>query len=92
MEIILRNLSAHFHLQCVASVPYGNDVFELEAIPPAQLQAILRESIDSVLDTAAFNGEVEAEKHDAAKLDGIRKTLQGSLGSVLADTGGPSVT
>jgi hypothetical protein len=67
---------------------HGKNVFELEAIPPAQLQAILRQSIDKVLDTASFNSEVEAEKRDAAQLEGIRKTLQDSLGSALGGAEG----
>jgi hypothetical protein len=54
---------------------YGDDVFELEAIPPAELQVILRQVIDSVLDVDAFNTEVDAEKKDAAELDKIRKHL-----------------
>jgi hypothetical protein len=54
---------------------YGDDVFELEAIPPDQLQALLRDTIDSVLDLDAFNAEVDAEKDDAAELTKIRKRL-----------------
>jgi hypothetical protein len=52
---------------------YGDDVFELEAVPPDQLQEILREAIDGVLDVDAFNAEVDAEKQDAAGLDRIRR-------------------
>jgi hypothetical protein len=58
---------------------YGDDVFELEAVPPDQLQAILRDAIDAVLDVAAFNAEVEAEKRDAAYLEGVRKTVHEML-------------
>jgi hypothetical protein len=60
---------------------HGDDVFELEAVSPEDLQAILRNSIDTVIDVGAFNAEVDAEKRDAAHLGGIRrhvhKTLKG---------------
>jgi hypothetical protein len=52
---------------------HGDDVFELEAVEPAQLQAIFRETINSVLDLDVFNREIDLEKADAAKLDGIRR-------------------
>jgi ParB-like chromosome segregation protein Spo0J len=55
---------------------HGDDVFELEALPPEQLQHYLREAIDSVLDVAAFNAEIAFEKRDAAQLHGIRQTLK----------------
>jgi hypothetical protein len=54
---------------------HGDDVFELEAVPPERLQEILREAIDNVLDMEAFNAEVDAEKRDAARLDGLRSSL-----------------
>jgi hypothetical protein len=62
---------------------HGEDVFELEAVPPDQLQAILRRAIESVLDVAAFNAEVDAEKGDAAHLEGIRRAIQQNLASFL---------
>src|SRR5262249_17413032 len=34
---------------------YGEDVFELESVPPQELQRLLREAIDSGLDVRAFN-------------------------------------
>jgi ParB-like chromosome segregation protein Spo0J len=60
---------------------HGRYVFEVEALPPAQLQAELRKAIDSVIDVATFNAEVDREKQDAMHLAGVRatvaKTLQG---------------
>jgi hypothetical protein len=64
---------------------HGDDVFELEAVPPERLQALLRETIDGVLDVKAFNAEVEAEKRDAAYLDGIRRRLETLLRGELGD-------
>lgn len=55
---------------------FGDDVFELEAVPPAQLQTILRVAIDSVLDVEQFNAEVDAEKRDAANLDEMRQRMR----------------
>jgi hypothetical protein len=61
---------------------HGDDVFELEAIHPEQLQDMLRKAIDNVLDVDAFNAEVNAEKEDAAKLDVIRRTLHRQFGDI----------
>ncbi len=58
---------------------HGDDVFELEAVPPAELQSIREQAIDSVLDIEAYNREIEAEKHDAAHLDGVRRAVQQQL-------------
>ena len=54
---------------------HGNDVWELEAIPPVKLQEILRDVIDSVIDIEAFNYEVDREKEDAAELEGVRRAV-----------------
>jgi hypothetical protein len=62
---------------------HGDDVFELEAVPPDQLQDILRKAIDSVLDVKVFNAEIDAEKRDAARLDGIRRAFSANLDAVL---------
>lgn len=55
---------------------HGNDVFELEAVPPAELQDMLRKAIDEVLDVAAYNREIDLEKKDAAHLDAVRRAVQ----------------
>jgi ParB-like nuclease domain len=55
---------------------HGDNVFELEAVPPDRLQAILREAIDSVLDIEAFNAEIDGEKNDARYLHGLRQALK----------------
>ncbi len=54
---------------------FGDDVYELEAIPPTELQNILRRSIESVIDIDAFNAEVEREQQDAAYLDTVRRQV-----------------
>jgi hypothetical protein len=51
----------------------GLNVFEVEAVTPAQLQGFLREVIASVLDLDAFNAEVDAEAREAARLHGLRE-------------------
>jgi ParB-like chromosome segregation protein Spo0J len=61
---------------------HGDDVHELEAVPPEQLQAMLTEAIDSVLDVDAFNAEVEAEKHEAAYLETFRRNLIDQVGDL----------
>jgi hypothetical protein len=66
---------------------HGEDVFELEAVPPERLQALLRQSIDSVLDIQAYNAEIDAKKHDAAQLESIRRRIQENVASLLPPSG-----
>ncbi len=58
---------------------YGDSVYELEAIPPDELQQMLRSAIESVLDMQAFKAEIEAEKKDAAHLDAVRRRIISTL-------------
>ncbi|MFL5328964.1 MAG: ParB N-terminal domain-containing protein [Gemmataceae bacterium] len=51
---------------------HGQHVWELEALSPERLSKIVGNAIDSVLDVAAFNAEVDAEKRDAAFLQAVR--------------------
>lgn len=61
---------------------FGRYVYELEAIPPEQLQEILRRTIDQVLDVDAFNAEIEAEKRDAVQLEAVRRVVCERLGEI----------
>lgn len=54
---------------------YGDDVYEVEALDPVELQKVLQQTIDSVIDIPAFNREVDAEKRDAFYLEGVRRTV-----------------
>ena len=54
---------------------HGTNVWELEALPPATLQGIVRNAIVNVLDLGLFEQEQQAEAEDAAKLEAIRKTV-----------------
>ena len=58
----------------------GDDVFELEAVEPKRLQAILRAAIDSVLDIDAFNAELGREKQNAVNLASRKKAVLAALG------------
>jgi len=58
---------------------HGHDVFELEAIPPDKLQELLEDAIDRVIDKAAFNAELDAEKSDAAFLSHVRRRVRAVL-------------
>jgi hypothetical protein len=62
---------------------HGENVFELEAIPPAVLQQNLRDAIDKVIDIRAYNHEVEQEKGDAARLDAARRRSVPALSELL---------
>jgi hypothetical protein len=66
---------------------HGDDVFELEAVPPERLQAILRDAIDSVLDIDAYNRELDAEEEDAARLEGLRRAVLKQIGPALEADG-----
>ena len=59
---------------------HGDDAWELETLPPETLQSVLQEAIDSVLDVEVFNHEVDQEKADAAKLEGVRRVMLEILG------------
>lgn len=69
---------------------YGRHVWELEALPPETLSEMLAEVIDSVIDFEAFNRELEAEKNDAAFLEGARRAAHESMKN-LDLSGGDSV-
>lgn len=58
---------------------HGRQVFEVEALQPAQLQDELRRAIDAVIDVPAFNAELNREKLDAAYLSGVRTTVHKTL-------------
>ena len=47
---------------------------------PGIMQVVLRQMIDSVIDVGAFNQELDAEKGDAVKLDGLRKAALETFG------------
>ena len=61
---------------------YGDDTWEVEALDPDTLQDLLRDAIDSVLDTDAFNAELDAEKQDAVYLQGMRQKIHAALGGM----------
>lgn len=53
---------------------YGaNNVYELEAVPPKQMQSAIVAGIEAVLDLDAFNDELAAEKADAATLQAMKR-------------------
>lgn len=62
---------------------HGDDVFELEALTPETLQSLLRDAIDSVIDTDAFNQEIDAEKEGAAFLEGVRANMQAHFAEIM---------
>jgi hypothetical protein len=55
---------------------HGENVWELEALEPEQLQTILDQAIRAVIDVDAFNAEVEAEAEDAARIEAMRETVR----------------
>ncbi len=47
---------------------YGSKAYELESLTPDRMQSELSRGIETVVELSAFNAELEAEKHDAARL------------------------
>lgn len=64
---------------------YGRDVYEMEALSPAQLQDLVRQSIQSVLDLDAFEREQDQERQDAASLGAVRQVVRSALLDRLGD-------
>lgn len=58
---------------------HGDYVWELEALPLPVLQSELRKAIDSVLDTRAFNHELELQKENAVEIDRIRQVVMATV-------------
>src|SRR5262249_5883238 len=54
---------------------HGDDVFELDAIPPDQLEQILTAAVQGVLDMDAFREEERREGEDAAQIERARSVV-----------------
>ena len=54
---------------------HGGTVWEVEALPPTELQRVLRAAIDNVIDVEAFEHERKSEHEDARFLAGLRSTV-----------------
>jgi hypothetical protein len=54
---------------------YGDDVYELEAVDPATMQTVVRDSIRGVIDLDAFLAEVDTEKQEALKLRSAKEII-----------------
>ena len=63
----------------------SDDCWEVEAIPPKQLQDMVRDALNSVMDLDLLNAETAQEKTDAARLTAARKIVTKSLSSLNLD-------
>jgi hypothetical protein len=62
---------------------YGiTDAYELEALAPSDLVAILKDAIEQVIDLDLFNQELAAEEADSAKIIAIRQRSAEFFGSL----------
>ena len=67
---------------------HGSDtVYELEAVPPVQLQELLENTLKQLIDIERFNEEVEAEEEDQCEIENTRRRVVESMR--LAEGGEP---
>ena len=59
---------------------FGDDVYELEAVPPTTLQQLLRDTINGVIDHDAFQHESTQEQSDAAEIKNFRARVMAVIG------------
>ena len=64
---------------------HGETVYELEALPPAALISELTKTIDGVIDTEAFNKELDEERKDAVFLEEVRQRASKLFGSLVPE-------
>jgi len=62
---------------------HGDDVFELEALPPAALQKALRDAIESVIDINLLNQEQAREREEMVFLENARRRVKAALAGEL---------
>jgi hypothetical protein len=60
----------------VAKLWTGGDSTDLDAIPPAQLQALVREAIASHIDTGAWRRDEQRERREQRHLQAIADTMK----------------
>jgi hypothetical protein len=60
---------------------YGRNqgAYELEALAPAVLQRVVRETIDSVIDHDLYNADVREHRSEVQKIAGVRKAIADML-------------
>jgi hypothetical protein len=62
----------------------GHFAYELEALPPSELQKLLRAAIDSQLNIPLFNSEVAKWQEDRKHISAVREKLASVLPSLIA--------
>ena len=58
---------------------HGHDVFELEALPPEELQRLLRQAIEQVMDRRAFEREKGQERLESRQIQATREQVLAAL-------------
>lgn len=67
---------------------HGEDVFELEVLPPKALQNALRDAVKSVIDINLLNQELAREREEHTFLENTRRRVQAALAGELDMEGG----
>ncbi|WP_177191753.1 hypothetical protein [Nitrosospira sp. Nsp14] len=62
---------------------YGHKAVELDAAPVELLQKKLRDTIESLVDTAEFNAQIDLEMEDARIVEAYRRTVFEAIGGSL---------
>ena len=61
---------------------FGNLAVELDALPPATLESLVRGAIESNLDLSKFEAEQQREAQERARLAAIRHKVKGLIGAI----------
>ena len=61
---------------------FGTDVYELEAVPPEDLQRLLRNEIESALDWDAFQHEQDQQEKDIDRIAQARAAVRKALAAI----------
>ena len=61
---------------------YGDDVFELDALPAGVMATLLEEDIDSIIDIDLFNRELAKEQEELAYLAEMANRARAALAGI----------
>lgn len=93
-QVQSRNLPAHLDAKKGSSgykrfvQRYGTKVAEVEALPPDDLEQIVKDAVDSVIDHDALDAEKRTQASDATYLKAIHKQIREAMADIGFDNEG----